>query len=77
MNLILFYFVTCSLPKIVKPFLNVYYLVNFTPNPGVYSSSQSRSKIDLGFDKTILEFEFDLVGKFILVSYDGSYYWKE
>ncbi|HEY8935469.1 MAG TPA: hypothetical protein VIM65_09625 [Cyclobacteriaceae bacterium] len=56
---------------------NVYYLVNYTPNPGIYTSANGWQKLDIGFDKTIRSFLPDANGKFILGCSDGIYYWKD
>jgi hypothetical protein len=55
----------------------VYYLVNFTPSPGIYSSTSGWQKVDIGFDKPIHQFAFDPSGNFILGCNDGIYYWKD
>jgi hypothetical protein len=55
---------------------DVYYLVNFTPNPGIYSSVNNWQKHDIGFTEPINQFAFDQNGKFILGTYGGYYYWK-
>jgi hypothetical protein len=56
---------------------DVYYLVNYTPNPGIYSSVNNWQKLDIGFDKPINQFVFDQNGNFILGTYNGLYYWKD
>jgi hypothetical protein len=57
---------------------DVYYLVNYTPDPGIYSSVNNWQKIDIDFgDKPIKLFVFEPNGKFLLGTYDGIYYWKD
>jgi hypothetical protein len=55
----------------------VYYLVNHTPDPGIYTSANGWQKVNIGFGKPIHQFVFDPAGKFLVGSYDGLYYWKE
>lgn len=55
----------------------VYYLVSFTPNPGIYSSANGWQKVDIGFNESISTFAFDSRGEFIVAKYDGIYYKKD
>ena len=55
----------------------IYYLVNYTPDPGIYSSVNNWQKIQTGFDKQINQFVFDPSGHFLIGSWDGIYYWKD
>ena len=56
---------------------DTYYLVNFTPNPGIYSSKNGWQKVDIGFNKPINQFVIDAEHKFLLGTYEGIYYYKD
>lgn len=55
----------------------VYYLVNFTPNPGLYSSAHGYQKYDIGFNEKFSRFVFDSQGRVLVMTWDGVYYKKE
>jgi hypothetical protein len=55
----------------------VYYLVNFTPNPGIYTSALGYQKYDIGYEDKFSRFVFDSQGRVIVMKYDGVYYKKE
>lgn len=52
---------------------DVYFLVNSTPRPGIYSRNNNWGKIDLGFPKPVWYFHIKSDGKFLLAS-DALYY---
>lgn len=53
---------------------DVYYLVCYTPDAGIYSSTTGWKKIDLGFDRGISIFHRMKDGSFLLGTGDGLYY---
>jgi hypothetical protein len=56
---------------------DTYYLVNLTPNPGIYSSKNGWQKVDIGFNKQINQYTIYANQKFLLTTYEGIYYYKD
>lgn len=53
----------------------VYFTVNGNPTPGIYSS-QNWQRLELGFDDKIRNYHLKDDGTFLLISYDGLYYYN-
>ncbi|KIO78884.1 hypothetical protein TH53_00780 [Pedobacter lusitanus] len=53
---------------------DVFYLVRYTPKPGIYSIKNNWGRLELGFDKTIYSYYIKPDGNFLLVGQDGLYY---
>lgn len=56
---------------------DIYYLVTHAPKAGLYSKNNEWNKIDLNFKKPIQNYYIREDGTFILISYEGIYYFNE
>lgn len=54
----------------------VYFTVNGSPEPGIYSS-QNWNRLDLGFENRIYTYHLKSDGTFLIASSDGVYYYNE